>query len=389
MSLLEALKDTRDNVLIYGASVYGEIAYKALEQLGVKLDYFVDRSFKEGDQYFGVPVISPQNVSDFRKSVIIIASADFYYEIFNFLESMDCEQIFDMRQLLELEIPLSVLSNRAKEMYKAKENYFTAVKATELTIIHLGVCVTEKCTLKCKDCSFLMQYYSKPMDIDVNYYKNPLDRLVDAVDFISELRIYGGEPFLNKEMYKLIDWYKDNDKIGVISIYTNGTLIPDKKTQMYLKNSKVKVHISDYEHNMDKAKRLIDVLEQEQIGYFVRRYDEWQDAGNLEYRSFTKEYTKEIYQKCFATNCYSFLKGKLYVCPRGAHAANIGAIDDVSEDYVDFNDTSINESSLKEQLITLMHHKEYLHACKYCDGLDNHKQGVKPAIQISRPLEFD
>lgn len=383
---LECLKENQQ-IIIYGASVYGELALKGLETLGLSPLCFADRA-RKGQEYFGYPVISPEELVKHRRDCVLIASADFYYEILNYLESIDCENIYDISYLLNQKIELDTLSNRAKEMYDARENYIKAAQGSDLTIIHLGFCVSERCSLKCRDCSFLMQYYEHPQNIDLGYYKPALDRFLETVDYIAEFRIYGGEPFMNPDMYKLLEWYKDCEKINTLSIYTNGTIIPPRHTLDCMKNKKVKVHISNYGHNMDKVEKLIAVLEQENITYFVRKYDMWQQAGDLSYRNYSIEKLEDIFAKCFATNCYSFLKGKFYACPRAAHAVNLGAMPDVKNDRVDFTDESLSIEELQNQLRNLMHERKFITACQYCDGLDNHVEGVEPAVQINKSLKF-
>ena len=374
-------------IIIYGASVYGELALRGLEKIGLKPTCFADRA-SCGKEYLGYQVISPEDLREHVKDCILIASADFYYEILNYLESIECEYIYDISYLLELKLDIHNLSNRAKEMFYAKENYCRAAKGTDLTIIHLGFCVSERCSLKCRDCSFLMQYYESPQNIDLVYYKSALDRFLDAVDFISEFRIYGGEPFMNPDMYKLIEWYRDCKKINTISIYTNGTIIPDVHTLQCMKHKKVKVHISDYKHNSDRIDKLVPILQKENISYFIRRYDLWQQAGDLELKNHTKEQIEKIYSKCFAVNCYSFLKGKFYVCPRAAHAVNLGAMKESLNDMVDFNNSSKKREELQQELRVLMHEKKFIEACKYCDGLDNHIEGVTPAIQVKNSMPY-
>ncbi|MDE7432050.1 MAG: 4Fe-4S cluster-binding domain-containing protein [Lachnospiraceae bacterium] len=387
MELTRKVLEDSKNIIIYGASVYGELALRGLEMLGKTPICFADRA-RAGRKYLGYPVIKPDDLVNHRQDLILIASADFYYEILNFLEGLDCENIYDISLLLQQPIDLDKVSHRAKEMYDARENYFKAAKGTDLTIVHLGFCVSERCSLKCKDCSFLMQYYQHPQNIDLEFYKPALDRFIETIDYISEFRIYGGEPFMNPDMYKLLKWYKGCEKINTLSIYTNGTIIPNARTLESMKSKKVKVHISNYGHNMDKVDKLVKVLEQEGITYFERKYDTWCNAGDLSPKNHTGQKLEEIYSNCFATNCYSFLKGKFYACPRAAHAVNLEAMPDVVQDRVDFNNENLSIEQLQQQLRELMHNRRYIAACAYCDGLDNHVAGVKPAVQIKEPLEY-
>ena len=67
-------------VIIYGASVYGELAYVLLKYGGWAVDFFCDKS-RDRKQYFGIQVIAPEELDKLKSANIIIASADFFYEI--------------------------------------------------------------------------------------------------------------------------------------------------------------------------------------------------------------------------------------------------------------------------------------------------------------------
>jgi organic radical activating enzyme len=377
-------------IIVYGASVYGELAYVALKQMGIHLDYYCDQSQKR-KEYFGVEVITPEKLDDFKNANIIIASADFFREIKIMLVEKGFEYLFDMRALLELKLPKEKLSNRALEMYDNKQYYFDIVhnqSKEKLVFNRIQYVVTERCSLRCRDCSHLIQYYQHPKDIDLDRYKESFDLLLKHVDRIAELRILGGEPFMNGNMEKLIDWYYDCNKIQGISVYTNGTIIPNEKVLKKLKKDKVKVHISDYKINKPGIKRLANVFDEYHIVYFVRNYDAWQEAGGVECRNRTLEEKKALFAGCFERNGYTFLKGQLHRCPRSAHAMNLKAMPDIKEEYVDLLNWCGTEEELKEKLRKLQE-RSWLESCNYCGGPDNHAQGIPAAIQISAPIAYD
>ena len=118
---------TKDNynkeepIIIYGASVYGEIAYYALKEMGILPDYYCDQA-KEKQFYFDIPVIRLENLKKMPKANVIIASADYYNEIAYSLEEVNVE-VFHMKELLNSNIPEEKLSNRAKEMYANRQHY--------------------------------------------------------------------------------------------------------------------------------------------------------------------------------------------------------------------------------------------------------------------------
>lgn len=378
-------------IIIYGASVYGELAYKGLVKMcGVHPDYFCDRA-SAGNTKYDIEIIHPDDLEDYRDAIILIASADYFWEIKEFLDDMGCTNYYDLELILKQEFDRNEISHRAVEMLDNLDIYIKTINnapdSNKVHIVHMGFTVTEACTLKCKDCSFLMQYYQHPKNIDIEKYRYCFDRFLDIVDYITEIRPIGGEPFVNPDMYKVLEWYYKNPKIGSLDVYTNGTIVPNDVTLNALKLPKVKVHISDYGVvNKERLEKVLDVFEKEKISYSLRKYETWQVGGNLACRNFTEQQKKEVFNKCFMTNCYSFIKDRFYGCPRAAHGINMGAIPDFKSDYIDFADESVSDAELKRQLISLTKQRNYLESCNYCDGFDNHIDGVEPAVQVKIPL---
>lgn len=390
VSFTENTYVTNKPIILYGASVYGELAYIALQQMGMFPNFYCDRSL-DRKEYFGVKVISPKCLDDFKDANIVIASADFFYEIKKMLEEMGCTNIFDMSEMLLMNLPMDRLSNRAKEMYANRQHYMDIVQnqsEDQLIFNRIQYVVSERCSLKCKDCSHLMQYYRHPQDVDLDRYKEAFDLMLEQTDYIAELRILGGEPFMNTRMHKVIEWYHDQDKIRSISVYTNGTIIPGEIILHALQKEKVKVHISDYKVNADKIKKLLKVFDTHQITYFVRTYDAWQDAGGIEFRDYTIEQRRTMFSVCFERNGYTFLKGKLFRCPREAHAMNLQAMPDVKADYVDLLNWNGTKDELKLQMRQLQEHK-WLEGCNYCGGPDNHTQSIPAGRQITQAVDYE
>ena len=106
--------------------------------------------------------------------------------------------------------------------------------------------ITEKCSLKCKDCFNCMQYYKKPKNISLNIIKESLDIFMDNVDMIMEVRILGGEPFMNKDLKEITKFVCNKKNINRVVIYTNATILPRKDELEVFQNEKVSFYITDY-----------------------------------------------------------------------------------------------------------------------------------------------
>ncbi len=376
----------RGNIVIYGAGSYGELALLGLKYLGTEPDFFIDRGRKE-KEYFGYPVLRPDEIEKYKNKTFLIASADYYYDIYLFLEDVGCEKIYDISYLLNLPLDTGKMSNRTKDKYDTRSNYSTVAKGSTLTVVHMGYCVTEKCSLKCKDCSFLMQYYQHPQNIDIEKYQRSFERFLETVDRVCELRIYGGEPFMNPDWYKIIKWNADNEKIDRISIYTNGTIIPQERTLKYLSHKKVKLHISNYGFYDELIIKMKEYLEKNNIQFFIRIYDEWVCAGDFEKQLYSDIDLAKKYSRCFLNTSGHFLKGKYYSCPRAAHIENIRAIKADSNDSVDFNE-DLSIEVFQKKMMDILHKKPFLNACRFCPGMDIYGEKVKAAIQTKNPLDY-
>lgn len=380
----EDVYDRKKELIIYGASVYGELAYYALKRIGISPSYFCDRAIDQ-EQYFGIPVIRPAEMVTHRGAAVIIASSDYFHEIRRQLNEMGCHDLYDMEYLLQIQLDIESLSARAADFYDKKQDYIDIVNSydnnDDLNFPRIQFVVTSGCSLKCRDCISLMQYYKKTENVDLEKYKKGFLRLLKCVTNIFDFRILGGEPFVHREMYKIIEWFHDEEKIKRISVFTNGTIIPPVVTLNQLKREKVRVHISDYGFNRDSIEKLVNILKQNEITYYVQPYDYWQDAGNLVKRNYENQTKIEIFGRCYERECFSYYNGRLYHCPRAAHGINLGVMPDSKSEYVDLMDESIDDEEIIKQL-RFQRERNFIEACDYCNGADSHRMKIEPAIQI-------
>ena len=83
----------------------------------------------------------------------------------------------------------------------------------------------------------------------------------------------------------------------------------------------------------------------------------------------------------------TLLHGKLYLCPFAAHAENLHAIPKSPEDSMDLLKPESKEI-LKNKIKKLAFEKEYLEACKSCNGRDHNVASVDAAIQTKNPISY-
>ena len=69
---------------------------------------------------------------------------------------------------------------------------------------YLELYLTDRCTLRCKECILFAPYVSKPRDRDLVSVEKDLDTYFKFVDRVSVFRLMGGEPFLFNDIEKLL-----------------------------------------------------------------------------------------------------------------------------------------------------------------------------------------
>ncbi len=259
-----------------------------------------------------------------------------------------------------------------------------------LNIKSLDVQITERCSLKCKNCCNLMQYYEKPVNSDLNQLFTSVERLMSCVNKIYEFRVLGGDPFMSKDLHTVIDNLKTYNQVEKVIVYTNAKIIPKGLNLDCLKDKKVIVDITNYGEISNKHDEIIKVLDENKITYSTTRTTVWTDSGRiLPYQNETEEDKKKKFINCCNSDILSILHGKLYRCPFSANATNLNAVPVDKTDIVDLCDKTISIEDLKKKIKDLTYNKDYLTACSYCNGRDYTVANIEAAEQTAKPLIYN
>lgn len=249
-------------------------------------------------------------------------------------------------------------------------------------IRNLDLVITERCSLKCRDCFNCMQYYKKPQDIPLDKIKRELDILTQNVDEIMEMRILGGEPFMNKDLKEITAYVCNKEKVKSVVVYTNATILPDKEELEIFQHKKVSFYLTDYGlDKRQKLKQFEELLTEYGILYHTYRLGYWYKPGEIYDNHKTREELEQTYQFCWGRDCITLLEGKLWQCKFAANANRLGAIPDYKQDYVDLFETD----NLRQRLIDFLYTKTSMESCRWCN-LTTEK--VKPGVQIPHNLVY-
>ena len=396
--LKNKLTSNGHKIILFGAGDIGELVKYALNQLGLKVDYYVDNDKdKHGKKRYGVKVLSFQELMLLNKNSNIFISNNYYSSIGAELNKLGFTNFYDCVELLnntdfkdhKFESLHTLKIDRRIEYYKnmcLKDEYSSS---GELNIKNLDVQITERCSLKCSHCSNLMQFYEKPVNEDLDLLFSSLDRFMECVDKIYEFRVLGGDPFMNKDMYKVVNKLANYDKTEKVIVYTNGRIVPKGPNLECLKNEKVILDMTNYGSLSNNHQQIVKVCEENKISYSESLTTVWQDCGEILPKQDRSELEKKRkFIDCCNSDQLSLLKGKLYRCPFSANAENLKAIPFNSDDQVDLNDQKISIPELKIKIKDLVYNKDYVSACDFCNGRDYTVKKIKAAEQTKKPLPY-
>ncbi len=384
--------DDKKKIIVYGHDEFTVMTAYALNELEIELYSYAT---EEGEILPNVPIMSVYELGAFyekEECIILLAMGEEkYVETIQLMDRLGIKEVYNIWSLLnKVDFMKSNYSALIKRKYFYRERAYIYQEKTNhpdgVFCMSIDAMVTERCSLKCKDCSNLMQYYECPQNLDVAELIKSINVLLTKVDRIAELRILGGEPFMNRDFVKLIDAFLEENKIWSILIFSNATIFPDEEILSYLHNKKVVMRFSDYGVLSRNLQQWVLWCEENDVRCDVFKMDNWQDCGKLEKRNYSEEGKRAIYNTCDCRNIPTILKGKLYNCPYAANAANLMAMDveDAEKDGL-----VLDENVSKEEIHAFLYERPYLEACGYCSGRNTQRAHIEPFVQTKEALLYE
>lgn len=298
------------------------------------------------------------------------------------------ENVIKLKKMKEENIDVRKISYEDLFDLNRKEVFDDKIFLKQCEII-----VTNKCSLKCKKCAAGIQYFEHPQDMEYSQVIKDYNKMIELIDWIDDIVIIGGEPFLYDDLDKVIDGIFNNPqtkkKVGVIKIITNGTVIPNNKVLQAIKKNKIIIWISNYGDKSRKLGELINILRQERIDYTVLPLQKWSDVIQLNNEKTIQEDAKRLKRRkdgC-VTRCRTVAGGRFYLCSLLKSMDFLGIKPFGSGDYVD-----LYEDDARTKIMRMLDMNTPLpRACSFCSGcskVDWDNASIKVAEQISRPLNF-
>src|SRR3990167_1498518 len=377
-------------MIIFGAGVIGEATLHACRAKGIMVECFLDSRIK--GSLLGVPI---------AKEVHGLAS--FYLTSPNIQDMIDplkrmgytkwksCGEVLHDFDISVIDFQSINGSNQSSKYTTEHVKYLIRtclhhhdnyMHPERLAVQSIDLIITERCSMKCKDCSNLMQYYEKPENADLNEMLATIDSISEKMDEIYEIRVIGGEPFMNKDWHLVVEKLTAQAKIKKVSIFTNATIVPREHQWAALAHEKVRLFITDYDALSRNLRPLLAGLGERDIAYVSEKANGWTDCAALDKHNRSWDEQEAIWKDCCAKNLATLADGRLYRCPFSANAAKLGALPDHKDDYL------IVAEATREEIRSFLRDKPFINACDYCNIRSYGDAVITPAIQTKIPMKY-
>lgn len=385
---ITSLKEASAPVVIFGSGVVGEVLLYFCRRENIEVAAFCDNNNKKaGKILMGRPVITFSELQlkypGITVLVAVIDIADVVHQLQNggFTSIYAASEILRDFPIFEFEYSRDCdFVNYVVGNCLASHDSF--IFPEKLFLRSVDLVITQRCSLKCRDCSNLMQFYKKPEDFDPVSIINSVKQLCAAADFINEFRIIGGEPFMNRNYRQITEFIGKESNVGRIVFFTNATIVPDFSGISEELRRKLLFVITDYGKLSRNLTAMKEMLDCERLQYLVTPAGNWTSCSEIFRYHRDKKQEQDNFENCCAKNLITLMDGALYRCPFAANCYSLGLPEKSDADKVILD----NRKSLKNDIISFIRNQQVIPVCAWCPGRRFDDPEIEPAIQTSSPL---
>ena len=367
-----------EKIVIFGFGRQGKKMYPTLNR-DFDIVAIVDNSSeKQGKQVDGHTILSFDQAEDFlHQYKIIVTTSQYYYQTIR-------EQLYSVG--LTENIDFVMYQQFVTEWYYKYRN--------KINVLKTDISLTTLCTLNCENCMQFLPYWEKGRrkENSLEEIKENVDIYFKCVDYLLDLDIVGGEPFLYSDLRKFIIYMgeKYRGRIGYVGFITNGMIVPEDDILELLKEYSMDVSISDYSEDIDykhKIDQICEKLEKYKISYMRNKHIDWFDFGFPKNRYLYEGEDAVRHMQCCNSIEHILDDKKLFYCGLEWSAQKGGLFPIEEKAYVDLEKMVSGEVERKAILEMIMANIEggYMEFCKVCGGfgIDNNNR-VETAKQLKK-----
>lgn len=360
-----------DKIVLYG---WGNIGTKCFGKFERDFDIIsiVDNDPNKQGKFHGIPITNEKDALDIIRSnkTVVLTGGKIYRDIANRLIKLGLKEYIDF-------CPVEMFIS---EWYWRKKG--------ENCLLEVHTAITMQCTFNCKNCNMFVPYYNKKVGYSYDDLRQMYDLFFKYVDYVFCITLLGGEPFLSPVLGDIITYLGENyhDKIGVLNIISNGSIVPDDRTLKILACNKVLVYLSDYSSEIPykpKIKQVMEKFRENSINYVLRTSKEWKDFGFPVSAPVINQCDMVKHMNFCAPIFHGLNDNKFYYCHVAWSAEKAGLYKLREQDYVDLEHLGqIDKRQLVQHALGNMENK-YITLCEICGGCgEDNPNNIKAAIQM-------
>ena len=285
----------------------------------------------------------------------------------------------------------SLLKNGSlREIYFRIKSFFIKAKVISrggLAFDVIEILITNKCTLKCKHCVSLIQYYKTQQNIHSEQIFRDIDLIFSKIDYTRLLIFIGGETLLVNNLSEYISYavHKYKNKFCFILLTTNGTIVPSDEELVNISKWRKNVifSISDYGEMSANIKKLKENLRKYNLFFNINhvKWQAWQQLVDGEHKN--NNYAINCYKNC-TTSSNTVNNGKFYHCGFLARGEELHAFP-----HSEANSVNLFTDTARSNIIKYKSRDMAPPGCMYCSGHSVDSAVVPTAEQVTAPIEYN
>ncbi|HEY3444737.1 MAG TPA: radical SAM protein [Myxococcales bacterium] len=163
-----------------------------------------------------------------------------------------------------------------------------------------------------------------------------ISKLSNACEFLTLLEFVGGEPFLHPGLVSILETSLKSRNIGVIHIFTNGTVPPKDELCRTLAHPRIVIYISNYskllsERHSQQVAKTEQLLRSAGVSFNYGSNDNWYDMSCFDFVGDDEATLRSRFSQCFVHTCNRLHRGSLYRCPHHYGGVTTGQLQPTEE----------------------------------------------------------
>lgn len=367
-----------DEILLFGCGRQGKKMFATLSR-DFKIMGVIDNSpAKQGKVFEGMIVLSFDQAKELmRKYKVIVTASQYYYQ--------------DIRKQLS---DIGLVENVDFIMYQQFVTEWYYKFRHRINVLKTDISLTTYCTLNCENCMQFLPYWKTGLrgEHSLTEIKKDVDLYFKCVDYLLDLDVVGGEPFLYSELTDFIRYIGENyrERIGYVGFITNGMILPKDEILELIRCYRFDVSISDYSGDITyrhKIEEFCEKLEKYGISYMRNKNIDWFDFGFPKDKYHYEGEAAVKHMQCCNSIEHVLDDRKLFYCGLEWSAQKGGLFPLEEKAYIDLqkvDDGIIDKKNILEMILANIP-GGCLEFCKVCGGfgIDNNNR-VETAKQLAR-----